>query len=360
VRRGAGDRRETAADADGRAGGDAIVVDPGVAGEARRSLARMPAEALFPYRGPVPVPKPPERDLAVPAGGGIAVASWAASAAAAGTGFQWALNMLVPVALCATLIAIAAYRERRVAARRARNNPAITCHRRYVRPAADIDPEYRGMWDRAAAAGTRVAAADVVRQQLVDSIQVEAVLPERLWEIAERLARLSEARARHREILSGGTPDDPGVVATVERQRRVQDLAAADVARRVQSLEALADLLAEADGAARAEAIARELADLSTIHADLLAGVGETVGDADFAERMADDAAAVIDQAREAASRAGEAAVALDLPDEADGGAGAPLRAGAGRLEAGAPRGPAHASPDLLLARRSEDPGTIV
>jgi NAD(P)-dependent dehydrogenase (short-subunit alcohol dehydrogenase family) len=107
----------------------------------------------------------------------------------------------------------------------------------------------------------------------------------------------------------------------------VQDHAAADVAWRVQDLEALADLLARASAVARTETIAAELADLNTIHADLLAGVGETVADLDFAERIADDAATVIEQAREAIRRANEAALTLDLPDEAAGGAGAPLQA---------------------------------
>jgi hypothetical protein len=232
---------------------------------------------------------------------------------------QWTLNMLIPVTLCATFITIAEYRARRAAARRAQVNPAITCHRRYVRPGVDIDAEFRAVWDRAAAAGTRVCAADVVRQRLVDSMQVEAALPQRLWEIAERLARLSQARARHREILSEGMPGDPGVAATVEQQRRVQDLAAADVERRVQALEALADLLAEAGAAVRAETVASELAGLAAIHADLLAGAGETVADADFAARMADDAAAIIEQAREAVKRSGEAALTFDVPDEAAG-----------------------------------------
>jgi hypothetical protein len=99
----------------------------------------------------------------------------------------------------------------------------------------------------------------------------------------------------------------------------VQDLAAADVARRVQALEALADLLAKASAATRMETIATELADLSAIHADLLAGVGETAADADVADRLAADAATVIEQAREAVRRASEAARTLDLPDEAPG-----------------------------------------
>jgi len=317
--RAAGDRRETAAEAGAQADGDAIVIDPGIDDDTRRSLIQVPAKELVPYRGPVPVPEPPPKNLVTPVGGGIAVAGWAAVIAVTGTGVQWSLNMTLPVTLCATFIAIAEYRDRKAALRRAQENPAITCHRRYVRPSVDIDAEYQGMWDRAAAAGKRIQATDVVKQQLVDSVQVEAVLPQRLWDIAERLARLSEARARHREILHGGAPDDADVVATVDQQRRVQDLAAADVARRVQALEALADLLAKASAAARAETIATELADLSAIHADLLAGIGETAADADVADRLAGDAATVIEQAREAVRRASEAARTLDVPDGAPG-----------------------------------------
>lgn len=326
ARRAARDERETAADAGAQADGDAIVVDPEIADDARQSLIQLPAEALVPYRGPVPVPQAPERNLITPVGGGIAVVGWAAIIAVTGTSVQWSLNITLPVTLCATFIAIAEYRERKAAARRVQDNPAITCHRRYVRPAADIDPAYRGMWDRAAAAGKRITAADVVKQQLVDSVQVEAMLPLRLWEIADRLARLSEARARHREILHGDTPDDAGVAATVDRQRRVQELAAADVARRVQALETLADLLAKASAATRTEAIATELADLNAIHADLLTGVGETAADVEVAERMAGEAGAIIEQAREAVRRASEAARTLDVPDSASGETTSPAR----------------------------------
>lgn len=186
--RAAGDRRETAAEAGAQADGDAIVVDPGIPGDTRRSLLQLPAEGLVPYRGPVPVPEPPARNLVTPVGGGIAIAGWAAVIGVVGTSVQWSLNMTLPVTLCATFIAIAEHRDRKAALRRAQDNPAITCHRRYVRPSVDIDAEYRGMWDRAAAAGKRIQAADVVKQQLVDSVQVEAVLPQRLWEIADRLA----------------------------------------------------------------------------------------------------------------------------------------------------------------------------
>lgn len=52
----------------------AIVVDPGIADDARRWLIQLPADALVPYRGPVPAPKAPERNVVTPVGGGIAVA----------------------------------------------------------------------------------------------------------------------------------------------------------------------------------------------------------------------------------------------------------------------------------------------
>ena len=113
--------------------------------------------------------------------------------------------------------------------------------------------------------------------------------------------------------------------AVGDRQRQVQDLAAADVERRVQALAALADLLVRASAATRTETITAKLADLNAIHADLLAGLGETAADVDFAERMAGDAATVIEQAHRAVERASEAALTLDLPDGAsDETAGSP------------------------------------
>ncbi|MGH3295326.1 MAG: hypothetical protein ACRDP7_26380, partial [Trebonia sp.] len=148
------------------------------------------------------------------------------------------------------------------------------------------------------------------------------VLPQRLWDIAERLARLAEVRARHQEILGDVPPDDPDVAPAVTRQQRAQELALADATRRVGELEKFADLVDAADRAARKESIVRELNDLDDTHAELLAGIGDTALDDDLAHRLADDATAVIDQARQAIEQVNEAALALAPPDEDDQPAG--------------------------------------
>jgi hypothetical protein len=82
-----------------------------------------------------------------------------------------------------------------------------------------------------------------------------------------------------RKILGDVPPDDPDVAPAVTRQRRAQELALADTARRVSDLERFADLLDAADLAARKESIVRELNALDDKHADLLAGIGDTALD---------------------------------------------------------------------------------
>ena len=58
-------------------------------------------------------------------------------------------------------------------------------HRRYVVPRTDMDSDAREVWSRAIAAANTIGSAEVVRQRLVDSVQVAAAMPQRLWEIAE-------------------------------------------------------------------------------------------------------------------------------------------------------------------------------
>jgi hypothetical protein len=295
--------------------GSAVVIDPAIGDEAGQSLSGLAADVLVPYRKPVPVPEVPKKNVTTPVGFGIAVAGLAAGFAAAGTSFQWSLNMIAPVAFCAAMVAMGEHVDRRKKARTA-GHPAIVWHGRYVVPAADIDTESRPLWERATSGQQRIRSATVVRQDLIDSVQVAAVLPQRLWEIAERLTLLSEARERQRDILGGQPADDPAIAATLGWQRRAQDLATADVARRVGDLEELADLFADADAAIGKERIASELAGLNALHADLLARVGETAADAEPAERIAGEVTDLIEQAREAVRRANAAAVTLAVPGE--------------------------------------------
>jgi hypothetical protein len=296
-----------------------LVVDPLLPADMRYALACASGK-LVPYSGPVPDPESPRNGASgclVIAGIFFFVATLGFVNGATGGGYT-----MLAVGGIATLFALLARPGARdVAAARA----PVTQHRRYVLPATDIDAGHWQLWKRAVDARNRIVRAEVVSAGQIDSVQVAEVLPQRLWEIAERLARLSEVRARHQEILGSIAPDDPDVAPAVSRQRRAQEIAAADVARRVGNLEIFADLVERADNATRKESVLRELHALDDKHAELIAGVGDTAADADLTRRLADDVTAVIEQAREAIRDANDAARSLAaLPDDepADGPAG--------------------------------------
>lgn len=219
-----------------------------------------------------------------------------------------------PVALAMSIAAWRAWRQDRI-----RRLPALLLkyHRRYVMPEADLDPEARRVWWRAAGAADTITGSEVVKEQRVDSVRVSAVLPDWLWEIAGKLALLSEVRAGQREVLSGLDAGARDVGVIVDRQRRVQGIAAADIERKVRQLEVLAGRVAEADGAVRKVRAVRELAALNDSHADLLARVDHSgAADAHEAELLSRDLQAVIAQADEAVRQANEAANSLVLPGE--------------------------------------------
>jgi hypothetical protein len=304
-RRGNGDRRAPT-DLDSAT----IVVDPQLTAEMQIALAAASGK-LVPYAGPVPNPETPRNG----AGGCLVIAGIFFFVATLGfvNGATGGGYTMLAVGGIATLFALLARPGARdVAAAHA----PVTQHRRYVLPATDIATGHWQLWKRAVDARNRIVRADVVGTGQIDSVQVAEVLPERLWEIAERLARLSEVRARHEEILGKVPPDDPDVAPAVSRQRRAQEIAAADVARRVRNLEVFADLVERADGATRKESVLRDLHALDDKHAELIAGVGDTAADADLTRRLADDVTAVIEQAREAVRQANDAARSLALPDD--------------------------------------------
>ena len=296
-----------------------VVIDPGLPRELRDALARAGSK-LVPYQGPVP-------DVTLP------VNSARGCAFLAGVFFVLAvLGALADnAAFASTMIMLAAtgipfvLAGRPSAAEIATAHAPITQHRHYVRPGTDIDADHWQLWKRAVHARNRIADASVVSDGRIDSVQITEVLPQRLWDVAQRLARLAEVRARQQEILGDVPPEDPDVAQAVTRQRRAQELALADVVRRVSDLENVAELVDAADLAARKESIVRQLNELDDSHAELLAGIGETALDANLTDRLADDATAVIEQAREAIEQANEAALNLALPAEgaADEGGGA-------------------------------------
>jgi hypothetical protein len=188
------------------------------------------------------------------------------------------------------------------------DNAAALYHKRYACPPQDMDAEARQAWQRTVLAANKTARSDVVRQQLIDSVRVTTVLPYHLWDIAERLARVSALRGSHRDILDGVAPDDPDVAVVLDPQRKAHALAVADIERRVQDLEIFASRVMDADAAKRREEAVRRLADLNDVHRDLVARVG---GGSDLPETH--DVQAVIDQANKAVRAANEAGRSLAL-----------------------------------------------
>jgi len=289
-----------------------VVTDPELEPEVRNALVRAGGN-LVPYRGPVPAPTmPPGGARGCGFLAGVCLVLAVMGAASGSPALASTMLMFAGTGLLISLLG------RPGAGEIAAAHAPITQHRRYVLPSSDIDAEHWNLWKRAVDARNRIAGAEVVSGGQIDSVQIAEVLPQRLWDIAERLARLAEVRARHKEILGDISPDDPDIAAAVARQRRAQDLAVADVARRVADLEEFADLVSAADLAVRKETIVRQLNALDDTHADLLAGIGDTIPDADLSERLANDATVLIDQARKALKEANDAALTLVLLDGED------------------------------------------
>src|SRR5215470_13429985 len=258
-----------------------VVIDPGLPRELRDALARA-GNRLVPFQGPVPaatLPTNSARGCAFLAGVFFVLA--VLGALAGNAAFASTMIMLAATGIPFVLAGRPSAGEILAA------HAPITQHRRYVRPGTDIDADHWQLWKRAVHARNRIADASVVSDGRIDSVQITEVLP-------QRLARLAEVRARQQEILGDLTPEDPDVAQAVTRQRRAQELALADVARRVSDLENVAELVDAADLAARKESIVRQLNELDDSHAELLAGIGDTALDASLTGRLADDATAVI------------------------------------------------------------------
>jgi len=193
---------------------------------------------------------------------------------------------------------------------------AVTAyHRRYVSPRRDMDAQARAVWVRVVDAETKLTESEVVRLGLVDSVQVTTVLPYHLWDIAERLARLSALRAQHEAILHGVDADDPEIVTLLVPQRWAQETAGTDIEQRVRQLEVFAALVGQADAARRRERAVRELATLNDSHAELLAHIGQNAGHDALTEQMTVDVEAIIAQADEAVRQANEVGRSLVLPE---------------------------------------------
>jgi hypothetical protein len=193
---------------------------------------------------------------------------------------------------------------------------AVSYHRRYVVPELDLHGESKILWERTARAARTIRRSDAVRDGLIDTVEVAAVLPYHLWDIAERLALLSAPERRLSAIMRHLDETDPDVRAVLEPQQRTRDLAVADVEQRVGRLEAFAGLTVRADTARKRQRAIAELAELNPDYEELLTRLGDTENDLSPAGHPADELRAVADDAGEAVRLANEAGRSLLLPDQ--------------------------------------------
>jgi hypothetical protein len=314
---------------------NSIVIDPEVPPDIRRELTAAPSRRLvrFGARQPDPVPRRRRRGdtVATPHAARASRAVLAAAAFLATTVASWSepVSVISIVALIGFLVSSfitlsatydAAHRGWRQ--RRPTLDPdhpswvglhaVTTYHRRYVWPAKDLDAEAQRVWARAVGAANKIRESEAVK--LIDSVEITTVLPYRLWEIAERLARLAMLRTEHNAILRGVEADDPEVAALLTPQRRAHQLAIADIEQRLRHLEVFADLMGKADAARRRERAVRQLTALNDSHRDLLARIGEDAAGVEMASRASVDIQAIIDQADDAVRQANEAGRSLALP----------------------------------------------
>ena len=194
-------------------------------------------------------------------------------------------------------------------------NAAVTYHRRYVVPELDLHGESKILWERAARAARTIRRSDAVRDGLIDTVEVSAVMPYHLWNIAERLALLSAPERRLSTIMRHLDETDPDVRAILEPQQRTRDLAVADVEQRVGRLEEFASLTVKADNARKRQQAIAELAALNPDYEELLYRLDDTENTLSTTGHPADELRAVVDDAGEAVRLANEAGRSLLLPD---------------------------------------------
>jgi hypothetical protein len=318
-----------------------IVTDPEIPAPARLELAQAPVTALLAFGDPVV--KPPVVNPEVP-GDRVAQkdvrratmtgAQYAAVGSAVLAVLQSCLGLLaakpdlVLMAVfiwlpCAVVSALIGYRDHEPGqppprGRRRGRNAAVTYHRRYVVPELDLLDAGQVRWRRARKAARSIQASEAVRLGLIDTVEIAAVLPYHLWDIAERLALISAAERRLPVILQGVDISDAEIQAVLGPQRRVHDLAVADVEQRIGRLEEFAALAAKADAARKRKNVLAELAGLNPHYEELLVRLGEPADGLSVTGHAADELRAVAVAADDAVRRANEAGRALVIPPAAD------------------------------------------
>lgn len=140
---------------------------------------------------------------------------------------------------------------------------------RYVLP-EDLDYPCQRLLRRAQDAVNTVLRSRVHQAGLIDTIDNQVTLPEEVWQIAQRLARLSAMHAEHRRLVPRELP--PGLEDAVKPYSTALDAAWTSLSRRVRHLEEYAKRVMRADKVfhahQRLEALAARTPDYQRLIAD--------------------------------------------------------------------------------------------
>jgi hypothetical protein len=309
-----------------------VVIDPEVPGAARRELEQAPLSALVGFSDPPSRPGArsgledasdarlaalPGKPLVV--GGGLVFVAvvWGSDLTNLGPFSADLVFLAALVGLTCIVMGGLSLVQRAAGERLTRRGPAVAYHRRYVVPELDLQVEEMARWRRASQAARSVQASESVRLGLIDAVEVTAVLPYQLWDVAERLALLSAPERRQSSILHGLNASDADIQAVLGPQRRVHDLAVADIERRIGRLEEFAALAAKADAARRRKHAIEELAGLNPDYEELLIRLGEAGNALAVPGRSGEELRAVAAEADDAVRQANEAGRALVIPSAA-------------------------------------------
>jgi hypothetical protein len=196
----------------------------------------------------------------------------------------------------------------------ASQSAALAYRRRYVVPELDLHGDAMSRWQRASRAARAIRESEAVRLGLINSVEVAAVLPYHLWDVAERLALLSGPERRQAAILRDLDLSDPDVQVVLGPQRRAHELTVADIERRIGRLEEFADLAAKADAARRRRLAIEKLAELNPDYEELLVRLDDPEDAFGRAGHPAGELRAMAAEADDAVRLANEAGRALNLP----------------------------------------------
>ncbi|MBF8193255.1 hypothetical protein ITP53_47835 [Nonomuraea sp. K274] len=168
-----------------------------------------------------------------------------------------------------------------------------------------LDDQAGALMTRAQAAIDQVMESRVNAEGLLDGVRNAVMLPAQEWEIARLLAKLSELRAEHQEVVSEGVT--PEVAAVAEPLGKALDSSQQAVLARVEALERYAGHVADAERAHRARHQIERLSARLPRYEELLAESGADGSAVPELGELSDDADRLEQALRNSVSSAHEA-----------------------------------------------------